>query len=95
MTLIETLTTYNVRHYMLLMFRLTTYNVRHYELDEDQIIKDFGSIEEFEQYEDQMSYLKENDFVDEQNVESSITEEEYYVGHKMINGKGGVYDKED
>ena len=29
---------------MTLIETLTTYNVRHYELDEDQIIKDFGKI---------------------------------------------------
>ena len=80
---------------MTLIETLTTYNVRHYELDEDQIIKDFGSIEEFEQYEDQLSYLKEKTFVNEQNVESTITDEEYFVGHKMINGKGRIIEKEN
>ena len=80
---------------MTLIETSTTYTVRHYELNEDKIIKDFGSIEEFEQYEDQMSYLMENEFVDEQNVESEINDVEYFVGHKMINGKGKIYDKEN
>ena len=80
---------------MTLIETSTTYTVRHYELNEDKIIKDFEIIEEFEQYEDQMSYLMENEFVDEQNVESEINDVEYFVGHKMINGKGKIYDKEN
>tara|TARA_E500000331_G_scaffold74267_1_gene69321 strand:+ start:7302 stop:7544 length:243 start_codon:yes stop_codon:yes gene_type:complete len=80
---------------MTLIETSTTYSVRHYELNEDKIIKDFGSIEEFEQYEDQMSYLMENEFVDEQNVESELKESEYFVGHKMVNSKGEIFEKEN
>ena len=56
----------------------TIYNVRHYDLDDETIIKEFGSIEEFEQYEDLNSFLVGSE----------------YVGHKVINDKGIISEKE-
>ena len=40
----------------------TTYHIKHYDLDDETIIKEFGSIEEFEQYEDLNSFLVSSEF---------------------------------
>ena len=72
----------------------TIYNVRHYDLDDETIIKEFGSIEEFEQYEDLNSFLVGSEYVDEQTVKHYLDEMEYYVGHKVINDKGIISEKE-
>ena len=73
----------------------TIYNVRHYELDDDTIIKEFGSIEEFEQYEDLNSFLVSSEFVYEKTVEHYMDEMEYYVGHKVINDRGIISEKKE
>ena len=72
----------------------TIYNVRHYDLDDETIIKEFGSIEEFEQYEDLNFFLVGSEYVYEQTVEHYLDEMEYYVGHKVINDKGIISEKE-
>ena len=72
----------------------TIYNVRHYDLDDETIIKEFRSIEEFEQYVDLNSFLVGSEYVDEQTVEHYLDEMEYYVGHKVINDKGIISEKE-
>ena len=73
----------------------TIYNVRHYDLDDETIIKEFGSIEEFEQYEDLNSFLVGSEFVNEQTVEYHMDEIEYYVGHKVIDDRGIISEKEE
>ena len=77
-----------------LITQKTTYHVKHYDLDDETLIKEFGSIEEFEQYEDLNSFLVGSEYVDEQTVEHYLDEMEYYVGHKVINDKGIISEKE-
>ena len=55
---------------------------------------DSFSIEEFEQYEDLNSFLVSSEFVDEHTVEHHMDEMEYYTGHKVINDRGIISEKE-
>tara|TARA_X000000368_G_scaffold169342_1_gene133613 strand:- start:73 stop:324 length:252 start_codon:yes stop_codon:yes gene_type:complete len=77
-----------------LITQKTTYHIKHYDLDDETIIKEFGSIEEFEQYEDLNSFLVSSEFVDEHTVKHHMDEMEYYVGHKVINDRGIISEKE-
>jgi len=40
------------------------------------------------------SFLVGSEYVDEQTVEHYLDEMEYYVGHKVINDKGIISEKE-
>ena len=73
----------------------TIYNEKYYNLDDETLIKEFGSIEEFEQYEDLNSFLVSSEFVDEHTVEHHMDEMEYYVGHKVINNRGIISEKKE
>ena len=77
-----------------LITQKTTYHIKHYDLDDETLIKEFGSIEEFEQYEELNSFLVSSEFVDEHTVEHHMDEMEYYVGHKVINDRGIISEKE-
>ena len=73
----------------------TTYTVKHFELDEEKVIKDFGSLEEFEQYEDLLQYLMDEEEVDNQIIDGEPSDFTYYNGHQMVNTKGRMYEVED
>ena len=81
---------------MTLIESFTVYQIKHYELDDEKIIKDFGSIEEFEQYEDQTEYLiNDCDEIDYQTVDGEPSSFEYFNGHIMVNSKGRTFEKEN
>ena len=70
------------------------YQWKHYDIDEERIIKEFGSIENFEKQKD-LDFLFNQNEIDIKEMIDDNSEFIVHIGHKDVSSKGKVFDIEE
>lgn len=70
------------------------YQWKHYELDEETVVKQFGSIKHFER-ERPIAFMEKQIEYDIREIIDDNSEFEFHMGIKDISATGMAYDKKD